>query len=187
MSKRYLGDQIDIHGGGADLIFPHHSCEIAQSEAATGKKPFVRYWMHVGLVWLDGEKMSKSLGNLVFVRDALRQHHPDAIRWYLLSKHYREEFDYRRDALGRYEQYAADLRRALAINGGDHSPLDVGRGRADVIAAMNDDLDTPAALATLHTMASMIIDAAAEDRDVSAAQTMVRDLALMFGFTMRAP
>ncbi|MDW8405159.1 cysteine--tRNA ligase [Chloroflexus sp.] len=187
MSKRYLGDQIDIHGGGADLIFPHHSCEIAQSEAATGKKPFVRYWMHVGLVWLDGEKMSKSLGNLVFARDALRQHHPDAIRWYLLSEHYREEFDYRRDALGRYEQYAADLRRALAINGGDHSPLDVGRGRADVIAAMNDDLDTPAALATLHTMAGMIIDAATEGRDVSAAQSVVRDLALMFGFTLRAP
>lgn len=187
MAKRYLGEQIDIHGGGADLIFPHHSCEIVQSEAASRRKPFVRYWMHVGLVWLDGEKMSKSLGNLVFVRDALQMHHPDAIRWYLLSEHYREEFDYRRDAVARYEQYAADLRRALTINSGDHSSLDVSRGRADVIAAMDDDLDTPAALATLHTMAGMIIDAAAESRDVSIAQAIVRDLATMMGFTLRAP
>ncbi len=187
MAKRYLGEQIDIHGGGADLIFPHHSCEIVQSEAASRRKPFVRYWMHVGLVWLDGEKMSKSLGNLVFARDVLQIHHPDAIRWYLLSEHYREEFDYQRDAVVRYEQYAADLRRALTINSGDHISLDVRRGRADVIAAMDDDLDTPAALATLHPMAGMIIDAAAESRDVSIAQAIVRDLATMMGFTLRAP
>jgi L-cysteine:1D-myo-inositol 2-amino-2-deoxy-alpha-D-glucopyranoside ligase len=185
MSQRYLGDQIDIHGGGADLIFPHHSCEIAQSESATGKRPFARFWMHVGLVWLDGEKMSKSLGNLVFVRDVLQIHHPDAIRWYLLSEHYREEFDYRREAVARYEQYAADVRNALSLPSGTHSPLDLSRGCNDVIAEMNDDLNTPAVLATLHAMAGLIIDAAQEGRDVSAAQATVRDLALMLGFTLR--
>ncbi len=184
MSMRYLGEQIDIHGGGADLIFPHHPCEIAQSESATGKRPFARYWMHVGLVWLDGEKMSKSLGNLVFARDALREHSADAIRWYLLSEHYREDFDYQRGALDRYEGFVADLRRAATVAGGDHSPLDVSRGCAEVIAAMDNDLDTPAALAALHTMAGMIIDAAADGRDVSAAQATARDLAMMLGFTI---
>ncbi|HLU34677.1 MAG TPA: cysteine--tRNA ligase, partial [Thermomicrobiales bacterium] len=80
MSRYYLGDQIDIHGGGYDLIFPHHEAEIAQAESVTGKEPFVRYWMHVAMVDYQGEKMSKSLGNLVYTRDLLDTHSADAIR-----------------------------------------------------------------------------------------------------------
>ncbi|TMC64982.1 MAG: cysteine--tRNA ligase, partial [Chloroflexota bacterium] len=89
MSMHYLGPQIDIHGGGADLAFPHHTSEIAQSEHFTGKRPFSRIWMHTGMVHQDGEKMSKSLGNLTLVSDLLKEHSADAIRITLLNHHYR--------------------------------------------------------------------------------------------------
>jgi cysteinyl-tRNA synthetase len=186
MATRYLGDQIDIHGGGTDLIFPHHPSEIAQTEPVTGKRPFVRYWMHAGLVSLDGEKMSKSLGNLVFARDALREHGADAIRWYLLSTHYREEMDYRRDELDSYELMAQQLREAAGAQSGGASALDVGEAAAAVDAAMADDLNTPLALRLLHGMASDTLAAAAEGRDVERAAASVRELATMLGFRLGA-
>jgi L-cysteine:1D-myo-inositol 2-amino-2-deoxy-alpha-D-glucopyranoside ligase len=141
--------------------------------------------MHTGLVWLDGEKMSKSLGNLVFARDALREHHPDALRWYLLSEHYREEFDYHRGAVDQYELCALDLRQAVAAQGGGGQALDLSRGVAEFTTAMADDLNTPAALAVLHTMAGDTAAAAAEGRDVEAATAALRDLAGSLGFTLR--
>ncbi len=98
MSLKYLGETIDIHGGGLDLIFPHHENEIAQSEGATGK-PFVRYFIHHGLITVDGEKMSKSLGNFVTTRYLLERYHPEVIRAFLLSKHYRSPLDYSEKAM----------------------------------------------------------------------------------------
>ena len=184
MATRYLGDQIDIHGGGADLIFPHHPCEIAQTEPVTGKRPFVKIWMHAGLVWLDGEKMSKSLGNLVFARDALREHGPDALRWYLMTQHYREDFDYNRAAVQSYGQLALQLRQAVAARGGEGSPLDLSIARDEFTATMADDLNTPAALAILHTMVGETLNAAADGRNVERAAATVRELALLFGFTL---
>ena len=86
MSSKYLGPQFDIHGGGKDLIFPHHENEIAQSEAANDK-PFANYWVHNGFVNIDSEKMSKSLGNFLLIRDVLKHYHPEAIRLFLLSNH----------------------------------------------------------------------------------------------------
>ena len=85
MSTRYLGNTIDIHGGGFDLVFPHHECEIAQTENATGQRPFTRYWMHVGMVEYQGEKMNKSLGNLVLASETLKHYNADTIRLYLFS------------------------------------------------------------------------------------------------------
>ena len=93
MSQRYLGESFDIHGGGKDLIFPHHENEIAQSETATGK-PFVRFWVHNGFVNIEHEKMSKSLGNILAIRDLLREYHPEALRLFLLSNHYRSPVDF---------------------------------------------------------------------------------------------
>ncbi|MFQ3663167.1 MAG: cysteine--tRNA ligase [Chloroflexaceae bacterium] len=186
MATRYLGEQIDIHGGGADLIFPHHPCEIAQTEPVTGKRPFARFWMHAGLVWLDGEKMSKSLGNLVFVRDALREHRADTLRWYLLSEHYREEFDYHRTALGRYAALVDEFWRATQARGGTDTPLDLTRGFDELVAAMDDDLNTPAALAVLHTMVGDTLAAAAEGRDVDRATALLREVATIFGFRQAA-
>jgi L-cysteine:1D-myo-inositol 2-amino-2-deoxy-alpha-D-glucopyranoside ligase len=184
MATKYLGEQLDIHGGGADLIFPHHPSEIAQTEPVTGKKPFVRTWMHAGLVSLDGVKMSKSLGNLVFARDALSQHHPDALRWYLLSGHYRDEFDYSRAAVFEYETLALELRQAVEAASGGASSLDLSSGIAAFEAAMADDLNTPAALAALRAMCVATLAASAEGRDVGSATAALRDLAAGVGFTL---
>lgn len=184
MSTRYLGDQIDIHGGGADLLFPHHPCEIAQTEPVTGKRPFVHIWMHAGLVWLDGEKMSKSRGNLVFARDALREHGANALRWYLLSQHYREDFDYSPAAMPHYVQLAADFIEAATVISGSGRELDLNPVLQEFDAAMADDLNTPAALALLHAMAGEIRAAAADGRNVEAAVEEVRDRAIMMGFLL---
>lgn len=98
MSRKYLGDTFDIHGGGLDLIFPHHENEIAQSEAATGK-PFARYWLHNGFVTINNEKMSKSLGNFITIQEILTRHHSETLRLFLLSKHYRSPLDYSEDTV----------------------------------------------------------------------------------------
>ena len=135
LAMRELGPSIDLHGGGADLIYPHHECEAAQSESVTGKS-FVRHWMHVGMVRLGGEKMSKSLGNLVFVEDLLEGHEPDAIRLALLSQHYRASFEWRDELLADAESQLARWR----TNGYGDQALDAVRARLD------DDLDTPGAL-----------------------------------------
>jgi L-cysteine:1D-myo-inositol 2-amino-2-deoxy-alpha-D-glucopyranoside ligase len=143
---RELGETIDIHGGGRDLVFPHHECETAQSESVTGQQ-FVRLWFHVGLVGLDGTKMSKSLGNLVFVGDLCKEWDPAAVRLALLAHHYRADWDW----LTRADMPAAAARLALwrSAAGGDGSAgLDAAR------AALAEDLDTPGALVVLDTEAS---------------------------------
>jgi cysteinyl-tRNA synthetase len=100
MSRKFLGETLDIHGGGVDLVFPHHENEIAQSEAATGK-PFARWWVHNGLLTVEKEKMAKSLGNYITIRDALREMHPETLRMFFLSHHYRSPVDFSRDAVAR--------------------------------------------------------------------------------------
>jgi L-cysteine:1D-myo-inositol 2-amino-2-deoxy-alpha-D-glucopyranoside ligase len=142
LARRELGDSIDIHGGGMDLVFPHHECERAQSESANGTR-FVRVWMHVGMVRLEGEKMSKSLGNLVFAGDLLQDYEPSAIRLALLSQHYRSSYEWSAsmldDAMVRLESWRK--------SGTGVAGLDVLRERLD------DDLDTPGALRVLDELA----------------------------------
>ncbi len=157
MSIRYLGPELDIHGGGADLIYPHHENEMAQSEAYTGERPFARFWVHVGLVSLGGVKMSKSLGNMVFVRDLRQKFDPDAIRLYLISTHYRVGLDYQEADLGgaaaRLEKFRAAVRRApVAANPGW---AEAAAFRARFFGALADDLDTPAALRVLDELAGL--------------------------------
>lgn len=182
MSTRYLGPQIDIHGGGRDLIFPHHPSEIAQTEPVTGKHPFVQFWVHGGMARFDGEKMSKSRGNMVFVRDALRDHTADALRWYLLTFPYREDFDYVPEEVVATEARVLQLRNALRVSGGDHDPLDPSELHARALAALNDDLQTARALEALDELARQTLQAAEQGRDVQAAQTALRELARIFGF-----
>jgi L-cysteine:1D-myo-inositol 2-amino-2-deoxy-alpha-D-glucopyranoside ligase len=186
MSMTYLGERFEIHGGGADLIFPHHESEIAQSEGATGKRPFVSYWMHAGMLAHEGEKMSKSLGNLVLVRDLLASYPGDAIRHYLVSNHYRSEVHYDEAALAASAMQAARLRLAcrvaeeiepLAPALADPAQLHptVAEHRGRFLAAMDDDLDTPAALPELHALAGMC--QASNDRElIVQAGWMVREL-----------
>jgi L-cysteine:1D-myo-inositol 2-amino-2-deoxy-alpha-D-glucopyranoside ligase len=182
MSTRYLGDQIDIHGGGRDLVFPHHPSEIAQTEAYTGKAPFARFWVHGGLLWLDGEKMSKSLGNMVFVRDALTQYSADALRWYLLASPYREDLHYERGGPAVAEGQVARLRQALAATSGPEPAPDATRARAAFLDALDDDLNTPLALALLSGLSSDVLAAAEAGRDVWAAQAALREMAGIMGF-----
>jgi L-cysteine:1D-myo-inositol 2-amino-2-deoxy-alpha-D-glucopyranoside ligase len=138
LALRELDTTIDLHGGGSDLIFPHHECEAAQSEAATGQ-PFVRHWMHQAMVQMDGEKMSKSLGNLVFVSDLLKSFDPRAIRLGVVTHHYRDPWSWDETIM----PAAADrLERWLAAGEGSGA-LD------EVRAALDDDLDTPAAVAAI--------------------------------------
>ncbi|MFN8537937.1 MAG: cysteine--tRNA ligase [Thermomicrobiales bacterium] len=161
MSMRYLGDTIDIHGGGSDLIFPHHESEIAQSEGFS-HKPFVRFWMHVGMLCYQGEKMSKSLGNLVLAPKLLDDgYSPDAIKLCLFAHRYREAWDYVDSAIEEGQALANLLKEAASdadASGGAASGIDYGRSfRARFDAAMDDDLDTPAAtLPILRELAEQI-------------------------------
>jgi L-cysteine:1D-myo-inositol 2-amino-2-deoxy-alpha-D-glucopyranoside ligase len=182
MSTRYLGEQIDIHGGGRDLVFPHHPSEIAQTEPYTGKAPFARFWVHGGLLWLDGEKMSKSLGNMVFVRDALAQYSPDALRWYLLSAPYREDLHYERAGPAAAERYVAQLTEALSAASGPEPALPATQAHTAFLDALEDDLDMPLALALLSGLSSDVLAAAAAGRDVRAAQAALREMAGIMGF-----
>ncbi len=138
LSMRELGETIDLHGGGNDLIFPHHECEAAQSEAATGA-PFVRHWMHAGMVRLDGTKMSKSLGNLVFVHDLIADWEPAAVRLAIVAQHYRAGWDWT-DAL--VPDATARLARWRAAGPGAGAVDEVRR-------ALDTDLDTPAAVVAI--------------------------------------
>lgn len=182
MATRYLGEQIDIHGGGSDLIFPHHPSEIAQTEPVTGKRPFVQFWVHGGMARLDGDKMSKSKGNMVFVRDALKQHTADALRWYLMSFHYRDDFDYVAEDVVATEAKIMRLKQALRASPGDGTSLDASQSRGAFFTAMDDNLDTPAALAALDELATAVLQAAENGQDVVQAQATLRELAHTFGF-----
>jgi len=151
MSETHLGETFDIHGGGHDLIFPHHENEIAQSECAHGGKPFVKYWVHNGYLVVNGEKMSKSLGNFFTVRELLAKAPGEAIRLLLLKTHYRGPLDFTEDGLrqakGELDRFYTALRNAADVipEGGD---LPTG-----IMDALEDDLNTPLAIAYLHEMA----------------------------------
>jgi cysteinyl-tRNA synthetase len=150
MSMTCLGEHFDIHGGGQDLQFPHHENEIAQSEGASGK-PFVNCWMHNGFVRVDDEKMSKSLGNFFTVREVLARYRPEVVRFFLLSSHYRSPVNYTDENLNEARASLTRLYTALR----DAEP---GKERADDCvrdfdAVMEDDFNTPRAIAVLHDIA----------------------------------
>jgi len=186
MSLRYLGESIDIHGGGQDLVFPHHENEIAQSEAFTGVAPFARFWMHNGLLLNGDEKMSKSIGNLVSIREALENYSADAIRVSVLKSHYRGPGYYSDDALAENERALNRVRQALQTSSGagGQDTLDAAGHREGFIAAMDDDLNTPQALATLFELARDINRDAEAGYDVGDAQALLRELGgVVFGLT----
>ena len=161
MSAVYLDKEFDIHAGGLDLIFPHHENEIAQSCCAHGTKDMARYWVHNGYVTVDGEKMSKSLGNFTTVRDALEKHRGEAVRYALLNAHYRAPLDYSDGAVSEAKQALDRLYRAA----GDAPLSDLAN--AEFLAALCDDLNTPLALSVLHKLAKQ-----ANQGDISAASEL---------------
>ncbi len=182
MVRAALGDRIDIHGGGRDLIYPHHESEIVQSQHATGAEPFVGCWMHIGTLTLDGVKMSKSLGNLVKVSELLAAGHtPDAIRLALLGTHYREEHPWHGADLERREEQAALLHRAAASTGGPRDQLRVQPRRNEFMDAMDDDFDTPRAIEILLSIARNLEAGALHGE--TAVPTLV-ELAAVLGLTL---
>jgi len=184
MAMKYLGATVDIHGGGYDLVFPHHECEIAQSEHATGVEPFVRTWVHVAMVDYQGEKMSKSLGNLVLASEVLEEYSADALRLYLHSHHYRTQWAYIDQELDSWASIAADIAEAADFpSNGASDALDASRLRNRFFAALDDDLDTPAAIEALHETARIILEAPDED-DIRAAQATLREMASVLGLSL---
>jgi cysteinyl-tRNA synthetase len=159
MASRYLGETLDIHGGGTDLIFPHHECEVAQSEADSGKT-FARYWLHNGMVNFGAEKMSKSLGNTLTIREMLRRHDRDALRLWMLGTHYRNQLEWSEErvhesarALERFTRLLDDP-RAAGPAGALSDRLLALRGQFE--AAMDDDFNTPQALGVLFEVARVV-------------------------------
>jgi cysteinyl-tRNA synthetase len=186
MSYGHLGEQIDIHGGGADLIFPHHENEIAQTEAFTGKEPFARTWMHNALLRMGSEKMSKSVGNIVDLDTVLERWGADGVRLFVLSSHYRSPLTYSEEALDAARTGAERLREAAFTSGGDGEPLDAGDARERFERAMDEDLGTPQAIAILFELARSVNRGRDEGRNITAVQQLLRELAGVLGFTLEA-
>jgi len=168
MATKYLGETFDIHGGGLENIFPHNECEIAQAEALTGK-PFARYWILTGSLTVDGVKMSKSLGNFLTIKDALKLYRPEVIRAFILSAHYRGTLDYSREAMQAAEQGIRRLHNTVRAVRARMKETTMPEGTADLsymadldpyreafLAAMDDDFNTPKAMATLHELARTV-------------------------------
>jgi L-cysteine:1D-myo-inositol 2-amino-2-deoxy-alpha-D-glucopyranoside ligase len=184
MAKTYLGDVIDIHGGGSDLSFPHHECETAQACGVTGEPFFAQFWMHTAMVHYEGEKMSKSLGNLIWARDLLEEHSPDAVRL-LISRHpYDQIWSYDAAELAPADQLASLLLSAASAPSGDGPPLEYQEPVAAFEAAMDDNLSTNHALEALAGLARSIQQASQSKASVSEAQKALRQLGTVFGLTL---
>ncbi|TLN28584.1 cysteine--tRNA ligase [bacterium] len=197
MNLHHLGEQIDIHGGGNDLVFPHHENEIAQSESLTGK-PFAHYWVHNGMLQLGGEKMSKSLGNLVTIEDFLAKHSADTLRFMVLNSGYRGPLTFNDDVIDQAEKGVERLASALkpALPGAKGAPqasqdaLDaqLKASEATFIEAMDDDFNTAGALAALFELVRSVNQARADganDAELKSAQDRLSQLAGVLGLTMQ--
>jgi len=186
MSIGHLGNSLDIHGGGQDLIFPHHENEIAQSECYTGVVPFVHTWMHNGFLQLGTDKMSKSLGNLVTIKEALARNSADAIRLFIISSYYRMPLKYSIEALDAAENGLDRLRQALKAEGKPGGVvLDAGQFRDRFVEYMDDDFNAPQAVAAIFDLVREINRGNEKGLDIRDAQNTLRELADVIGFTLK--
>jgi cysteinyl-tRNA synthetase len=178
MSTRILGEQFDLHGGGVDLKFPHHENEIAQTCGALDTS-FVKIWLHNGFVRIDDEKMSKSLGNFITVREVLKAHHPEAVRYFLLASHYRAPINYSEENV---QQARAALDRLYTALRGVRPAESVAEGEVEqrFREAMNDDFNTPEAFAVLQSVARELNTAKSSGRE-SDARTLAARLVRLGG------
>jgi cysteinyl-tRNA synthetase len=186
MIEKHLGVSIDIHGGGSDLIFPHHENEIAQGTCAHGGKRYVHYWMHNGFINMDGEKMSKSLGNVRTLRDLLGHFDGEVLRFALLSAHYRSPLNWSEELLNNARAALDGLYGALRNTqhlGGNPSSM----RHTTFLDALLDDLNTPQAISELHRLASRANDRAATDTDKRAARRELLGGAALLGLLQRDP
>ena len=188
MALKYLGETIDIHCGGQDLIFPHHENEIAQSECFTGKKPFARIWMHNGLFQLGDEKMSKSIGNIVGIKQVLEKHSADGFRVFVLGSHYRNPLTFSDAAIEAAEHGLERLIQAYNNESTAHNAaeqIDVRTARQKFTEVMDDDFNTPQALAILFDLAREINHASEKGADTADARHALKELAGVLGLTLQ--
>ena len=178
MSLENLGEHFDIHGGGPDLLFPHHENEIAQSECASDHK-FANYWMHSGLLKINGEKMSKSLGNFAMLKDLYNSYHPEVIRYYLISSHYRSSLNFDNESLDQARSALTRLYQAISVASSQESDLH-DLSVSEFIKSMNDDLNTPEALSTLFGLAKLI-NSSQDTQDQSMYASTMRELGKVLG------
>jgi cysteinyl-tRNA synthetase len=200
MSMKYLGERYEIHGGATDLIFPHHENEIAQSEAATGKKPFVKYWLHTGLLNLRGEKMSKSLGNFITVRDLLKEWDPDVFRMAIISAHYTNPIEFYNEVLQQAEKNLSRIRKSIEELEKKAVGLEEEGRRGDrdtayssqikeiegrFVEAMDNDFNTPQALVAFQDLVRLgtrALSAGATGDTLAAILGSLKKLGNVFGF-----
>jgi len=175
MSQKYLGQSFDIHGGGRDLLFPHHENEIAQSKACFGPDSFAKYWLHNEMITVNGEKMSKSLGNFVTLHDVLRDYHGEVIRFTLLSTHYRKLLDWTKESLEHSKKLLDKFYTALEGYTAPEGDID-----PRIIEALDADLNTPLALSYLHDLATHIHKSASA-QDKHNAQRLLKGSGLFLG------
>lgn len=188
MVLEYLGETIDIHGGGYDLVFPHHENEIAQAESFTGVVPFAKYWLHNGLVQVGESKMSKSLGNLITIKEVLQLFSPDAIRLFVLNSHYRSSLTYSKEALeaaGRGVERLSQAARSTVERCEGASVLEVEPFRRRFIEAMDNDFNTAQAMAVLFELVREINRCQGAGVDVAEARHSLAELAGVLGFTLQ--
>jgi cysteinyl-tRNA synthetase len=178
MSLENLGEHFDIHGGGPDLLFPHHENEIAQSECSSNHK-FANYWMHSGLLKINGEKMSKSLGNFAMLKDLFTSYHPEVIRYYLISSHYRSSLNFDNESLDQARSALTRLYQAISVASSQESDLH-DKSVSEFIKSMNDDLNTPEALSTLFGLAKLI-NSSQDTQDQSMYASTMRELGKVLG------
>ena len=187
MATSLLGDQIDIHGGGADLIFPHHSCEIAQTESATGKRPYVRYWMHGGIVKMADKKMSKTEGNLIIIHKLLKTHSADAIRLLLATHHYRQDWQFAYTDMDNAQILTEKITKAAQ---GDSSPekpavdSHIAWAKRAFLNALENDLDTPRAVRVLGHLASACLSGLVHPEEMPIARSQIRLMAGLLGLRL---
>ena len=193
MSTKYLGKKFDIHGGAVDLVFPHHENEIAQSEAALGAKPFVKYWLHAGFLNVHGEKMSKSLGNFITIPELLSKFDPKAFRYFIASLHYRSRVDFNDDAIARaaknLEKWNNTIAQLLEVRGGVNNSVvakSIVAARKGFTKWMDSDFNLPNAWAELYNFQSKINSSTASGKisetDARAAVDFLKELNSIFGF-----
>ena len=189
MAFKHLGEQIDIHGGGLDLIFPHHENEIAQSESASGRVPFAGTWMHNGMLRIaDGQEMSKSLGNAFNVNSALDEFSSDAIRLWILQSHYRSNPLLDKKLIGGAERSMRRIRNAVeAETVESEKSLDPTSFKRRFTEAMDDDLNSPQALAAIFDLCRKMNQSRDRGTNVSKAADLVHELTGVLGFTLEAP
>ena len=189
ITEYYFGPQYDIHGGGLDLIFPHHEAEITQMEAVSGKSPMVRYWFHTGFLNVNGEKMSKSLKNFITIRDLLEEYAPETFRFFVLSTHYRSPIDFSKDSLNQAEKSLSKIRKfymniADSIEDdqtadSDYEPLQIAE--KDFFNAMDDDFNTPKAISAIFNLINNYDEKDVSNNDLIAVKQFLDDVSQILG------